>query len=425
MAGETCRKRAATFDYVSPGSFARLCVVCHNPPVDPMVHTCGEWVCQLCIDKECPMCSEQLRDGSVPAVNKTLLTKLDAMEVYCPSCRGTQKRSQLPSHIQLCPIDCPNKCSTRVKPIDMNEHDTVCPMKPVRCLKCGAMIPRSRMTVDHIPHCPIECPLGCGALVAPIRQREHEEVCNMALIPCPGACLSCKWTGRRSEQTDHARSCAFAQMAPFIFSVINDCKSQVAALTQRVQSLEEQLHEKNASSSAPTSHTSCSTSILPQPATTQEAEGLRWNLGISGENAMITGDRVRRVQGFGACVVALDAPIPSPCTHCFQVLIMETDANWSGSISLMFCTQLPQKIPHDLRPGTLGRLEIKTRTADRFGISLEPESGCTILWHNGRDCGTLPDDYPVMPTDRPLFVMVDVYGEAKSIKLLPLEPLPP
>ncbi|KAH3762342.1 hypothetical protein Pelo_5818 [Pelomyxa schiedti] len=311
-----------------------------------MVHTCGEWVCQLCIDKEqqeCPLCSEQLREGAVPAVNKTLLTKLDAMEVYCPSCRGTQKRSQLFSHMEQCPIDCPHKCSARVKPIEMNEHEIVCPMKPVPCLRCGAMIPRSRMAVDHTPSCPIECQLGCGALVAPIKQKEHEEVCVMAVVPCPGAGLSCKWTGTRKEQPDHSRSCAFAQMQPLIFSVINDCKSQVTALTQRVKSLEEQVHELQdslakattqcASSKTPT--TTTGNTPVPIPRMVPAAKPLGWNLSLRGVNAGITQDTVKRVAGFGGCVVTPKAAIPNPCTHRFEVQILETDPQWSGSISMM------------------------------------------------------------------------------------------
>ncbi|KAH3761634.1 linear gramicidin aldoreductase LgrE [Pelomyxa schiedti] len=234
----------ASYEYVNASSFPRLCVVCHLPPTIPLVHSCGEWLCSACKNEisECPTCTEDVNESQL-ATNKTMLSKLDSLEVYCLGCRKTFRRAEIGSHTPECPIECINGCNKLVKPSQQRMHDTVCPVIPISCPNCGVLVPRAKLDTEHIPSCPILCRLGCGSKIAPLDQDKHEmNVCPMKVIRCPGSFTDCcSWKGVRSELPAHCASCNLAKLQPF-FSRLLDQLSTQSALIQKLMTQVE-IHE--------------------------------------------------------------------------------------------------------------------------------------------------------------------------------------
>lgn len=194
------------------------CVFCGDILANPIqfmcedvVHTC----CELCLDKECPVCKKtQHENSSVPfsEENHPFIDKLNRiiseLEVKCKfqpaGCRWTGKLKELfgfyaePDHLSKCKyniVKCQNEgCKEVMHGICFDDHDKFCLFKNIAC-DCGKWMLRKDMA-DHIK---VECPLAlsecklCGAIMKRNLLETHlrEEVSGIP--PCPEAMVDCKF----------------------------------------------------------------------------------------------------------------------------------------------------------------------------------------------------------------------------------------
>ncbi|KAH3757223.1 hypothetical protein Pelo_10953 [Pelomyxa schiedti] len=266
------------FDYVEPVVRNKtlegmLCGVCRGPWLSPVTHlTCGCTFCSSCITTPaCPQCKQDVTvNQKVPVMARYCLDVLDNLLVKCPTCKESVARHQVVAHWnrckqpcpqgcgelvapllytshveescmetiiecplchyhnkreiitsadhkQTCPVDCPNGCGAKVAPKDFPQHNETCLDAVVPCLICTKPFKRGKMATEHIPFCPIPC--SCGELVAPRDKVVHDRVCKMAPVPCSGGNILCPWTGSPLELPNHEKHCPFLAMkdvlAPF------------------------------------------------------------------------------------------------------------------------------------------------------------------------------------------------------------------
>ncbi len=97
-------------DYVDEDKIDQdlICAICSCPFEDPVVHSCGNTFCRICINlvvnSQCPLCRGALTEKNFSIVNTAFKRMLGALEVRCPLCRKTLKRDTLESHVASCPI---------------------------------------------------------------------------------------------------------------------------------------------------------------------------------------------------------------------------------------------------------------------------------------------------------------------------------
>eukprot|EP01105_Mastigella_eilhardi_P004913 TRINITY_DN1662_c1_g1_i2.p1 TRINITY_DN1662_c1_g1~~TRINITY_DN1662_c1_g1_i2.p1 ORF type:complete len:221 (+),score=63.87 TRINITY_DN1662_c1_g1_i2:376-1038(+) len=185
---------------------------------------------------QCPTCEDAV---FINTRNRFVLSHLGAMRVLCPNNCGSETvtRDNLIYHIDHCPVPCP-KCKQPVAPMEKSAHMRNCPEAMVRCEKCRAKVRRRVLrSGEHKLFCPIECPNKCGAAVAPVKQKEHDEVCPMKTVSCSAARCRCPWAGPRKLCVAHEVDCPYVKLMPMLDELLR----HNAALQREVDELTQQL----------------------------------------------------------------------------------------------------------------------------------------------------------------------------------------
>jgi hypothetical protein len=133
-----------------------LCVACKEPLVDPQVHLpCRAMACKACFARtlHCPDCQGELH-GQLTVTARLVTTRLDALQVHCPTCQVAAARSELMAHVVDCPRPCPRGCGAQVRPAE--DHDAVCGAIATTCpaFGCTAKLARSDLQA-HQEECPL------------------------------------------------------------------------------------------------------------------------------------------------------------------------------------------------------------------------------------------------------------------------------
>ncbi|KAH3763787.1 SEL1 protein [Pelomyxa schiedti] len=135
-----------------------LCPQCTRPVVWPMEHIpCGALLCYHCATMagSCSRCREEIR---VDNIRKNPVKYIDgvlaSLLVYCPTCRAPVPRSQRSFHVSQCPTSCPMGCGALVKPACQLEHElSDCPLGSTICTICGSTVPKSGLNSTHPSEC--------------------------------------------------------------------------------------------------------------------------------------------------------------------------------------------------------------------------------------------------------------------------------
>ncbi|KAH3743801.1 hypothetical protein Pelo_14801 [Pelomyxa schiedti] len=188
---------------------------------------------------KCPLCDEEIEGKTKPLTAKGMLAKLAAIEVHCPVCSANVKRDLLDEHIFRCPVECPRKCGVRVSPENQTVHEqTECPNVVVTCASCSEAV--QRRAIKDLSHkqldCPIPCQNGCGQKVRPRDMNQHNSTtCTSTNIKC-SAPQFCAWTGPRCDLDSHLRSCILVKVTPVLNSLVEDNSRMRSALSKLEES---------------------------------------------------------------------------------------------------------------------------------------------------------------------------------------------
>ncbi|KAH3745578.1 ICP0-binding domain of Ubiquitin-specific protease 7 [Pelomyxa schiedti] len=265
------------------------CLVCRNPLVNPVIHTCGEMMCLSCAHKGAMCsCASEINDSTISkVVPKYVHAKLKSLCYICTTCKRRVPCESRNNHIQNCPDQCENGCGLRVSASDRDSHrrwcpralttcptcsvsmpygifvtahntrcqrtcanegcatrlvlnaqerhDQTCPKKLVPCPQCKKLIPRSFPGPWVDAHCTL-CPRGCGEYFeGEDSSIQHDAVCESLQVPCVAEDLECPWKGTRAALRRHASVCAWVALRPVIEHLTTSYSTtiaQVASVTK-------------------------------------------------------------------------------------------------------------------------------------------------------------------------------------------------
>ncbi|KAH3758034.1 Phosphatidylinositol 3-kinase VPS34 [Pelomyxa schiedti] len=165
--------------------------------------------------------------------------------ITCEVCNESIQRRFLKdlSHKNDCPIDCPRQCGMKVAPKLQNEHEKVdCLSVMVLCHSCNQYIQRRYINdASHAKDCPIDCPNGCGEKVKPKELEEHQSTyCPKQMVECT-APLFCDWIGLMSDRTEHVRACVMVKVGTIISPLMEENKRLsgiIKVMAEKISQLE-------------------------------------------------------------------------------------------------------------------------------------------------------------------------------------------
>jgi hypothetical protein len=143
---------------------------------------------------------------------------------------------------------------------------------------------------------------------------------------------------------------------------------------------------------------------------------LRFHATQHGPNVVISdgGRRATRVNSsdtYNSSVVALsEALLPGACY--MEVVVAEVTRKWAGSLSLRFFSELDPPLPPCIQTNLMETFGVELAVGDRVALQLD-DDGRSILFVRGRCLGHVTC-YGVLPTDRPLYACIDLYGKVAS-----------
>ncbi|CAM4979897.1 unnamed protein product [Rotaria socialis] len=132
------------YEYIDKESIGSdlICLLCHNPFIDPTVTQCGDTYCRQCIEKymrngsHCPSqsCNQLLSTDHLIPPSHNFISILDKLKVRCQLCEKTNiNRGTFDEHIKTscpeCILDCPGKnigCQWFGSRNEHNEHTKTC-----------------------------------------------------------------------------------------------------------------------------------------------------------------------------------------------------------------------------------------------------------------------------------------------------------
>ncbi|KAH3743969.1 hypothetical protein Pelo_14629 [Pelomyxa schiedti] len=208
-----------------------VCAACGCPANLPVLHDCAACFCMACASKnndgKCTVCDEKIMGNTKPMTSKSVLAKLDALEVRCPVCKAVVKRCALATHLLACPTDCPRGCGVKVAPQNQAIHEsTDCLNVFVICQSCNERLQRKFvMDLSHVKmDCPTSCLNGCGVKLKPRDMNEHINTkCPKSLVKCSSQ--FCAWSGPRSTISDHTSTCILLKISPALDSLVDENRS--------------------------------------------------------------------------------------------------------------------------------------------------------------------------------------------------------
>lgn len=129
--------------------------------------------------------------------------------------------------------------------------------------------------------------------------------------------------------------------------------------------------------------------------------------------------RTNAQDNYNNAVLTLSGPL-KPGTPAgrpiFEVVVGEVSRKWAGSLSLRFFTELVQPLPACIQTNLMETFSVDLAVGDHVGLGLDPE-GRSLLYVRGKCLGHVPS-FGTLPTDRPLFACVDLYGKVTSVDLV-------
>ncbi|CAF3441496.1 unnamed protein product [Rotaria socialis] len=157
-----------------------ICLLCHNPFIDPIVTQCGYTYCRLCIETymrsgpNCPsqLCNQLLNtDHLIPNPPlRNFISILDKLKVRCQLCEKTN--------------------------INRGTFD------------------------EHI-----------------------KTSCSEYLIDCPGKNIGCQWLGPRNEHNEHTKTCLFENLRPMVDILYRVIENQSLGIEKLQKQTEQQTTE--------------------------------------------------------------------------------------------------------------------------------------------------------------------------------------
>ncbi|CAF3657815.1 unnamed protein product [Rotaria socialis] len=132
------------YEYIDKESIGSdlICLLCHNPFIDPTVTQCGDTYCRQCIEKymrngsHCPSqsCNQLLSTDHLIPPSRNFISMLDKLKVRCQLCEKTNiNRGTFDEHIKTscpeCILDCPGKnigCQWFGSRNEHDEHTKTC-----------------------------------------------------------------------------------------------------------------------------------------------------------------------------------------------------------------------------------------------------------------------------------------------------------
>ncbi|CAF3669866.1 unnamed protein product, partial [Rotaria socialis] len=125
-----------------------ICLLCHNPFIDPTVTQCGDTYCRPCIEKDmgngshCPSqsCNQLLSTDHLIPPSRRFISMLDKLKVRCQLCEKTNiNRGIFDEHVKTScfeyRIDCPGKnigCQWFGSRKEHDEHTKTCLFEKLR-----------------------------------------------------------------------------------------------------------------------------------------------------------------------------------------------------------------------------------------------------------------------------------------------------
>ncbi|CAF3435405.1 unnamed protein product, partial [Rotaria socialis] len=138
------------YEYIDKESIGSdlICLLCHNPFIDPTVTQCGDTYCRQCIEKymrngsHCPSqsCNQLLSTDHLIPPSHNFISILDKLKVRCQLCEKTNiNRGTFDEHIKTscpeCILDCPGKnigCQWFGSRNEHDEHTKTCLYEKLR-----------------------------------------------------------------------------------------------------------------------------------------------------------------------------------------------------------------------------------------------------------------------------------------------------
>ncbi|CAF3454863.1 unnamed protein product [Rotaria socialis] len=138
------------YEYIDKESIGSdlICLLCHNPFIDPTVTQCGDTYCRQCIEKDmrngshCPSqsCNQLLSTDHLIPPSHNFISILDKLKVRCQLCEKTNiNRGTFDEHIKTscpeCILDCPGKnigCQWFGSRNEHDEHTKTCLYEKLR-----------------------------------------------------------------------------------------------------------------------------------------------------------------------------------------------------------------------------------------------------------------------------------------------------
>jgi len=139
----------------------------------------------------------------------------------------------------------------------------------------------------------------------------------------------------------------------------------------------------------------------------------------SGRRAM----RANPLDTYNNAVVTLSDPLLPGMPRFFEVVINDVSRKWAGSLSLRFATELVQPLPPCIQTNLMETFGIELAVGDRVGLGLDGE-GRSLLYVRGKCLGHVTM-FGTLPTDRPLFACVDLYGKVSAVTINIPSAVPP
>merc|ERR1711871_379045 len=213
-----------------------LCPVCGTVPTgddEPLQLPCQHMFCRGCIERalvrkgECPVCRTPVQPSDL-RTSRPIANVISRLKVACEyvdrGCPDHVEISELARHVSECsyaPVQCQH-CGEVFSQRRLSSHEGSCPKRKVPCglEPCKCVVPMDKLNAhresDECLGKKIQCPDGCGAIVASGYLPAHRDECPLATIPCRNQRFGCKWKGGRLEAERHLEACWFEQGHEFL-----------------------------------------------------------------------------------------------------------------------------------------------------------------------------------------------------------------
>ncbi|XP_031573198.1 TNF receptor-associated factor family protein DDB_G0272340-like isoform X3 [Actinia tenebrosa] len=245
-----------------------ICAICHEVFNDPYGCKDGHSFCKDCIttwletQERCPLDNKRVQ-GKDLVRNLVADNMIHKLEVWCDppeinegagrtvespvrKCQWRGELQSLAKHKEDClfqHVQCPNEnCKETIQRKDMDDHDTKCEHKVMKCNKCRKQLLRHQLEDHSANECPetlIPCPNNCieQGQIQEIKRVDLDHhlknICAKTILECPFKENGCLAQVERQHVDKHVQD----NMAAHIFLLGKKC----SGLTKENQLLKDEL----------------------------------------------------------------------------------------------------------------------------------------------------------------------------------------